>query len=187
MHISAYINLYIMAHLPLCIFQLITQIFAYSMHNYVYFSKCLFVHNTLHSLHTYAYFLCNTSFFTRPGARAGARFTWHAPISVFMGNKLWQLFLWSGIGMEQSGEWGLKNLHCGPLLSSIISNSRKNKGQALFVTFAPRLDNSYNHAHMPGPHMYSKIVEVIYSCQEFKFIKILSAWDGHWPLTTSKK
>ena len=44
--------------------------------------------------------------------------------------------------------------HCERLFSSIFDNSRKNNGQAPLVTFAPRLYNCYNHAGVPGPHMW---------------------------------
>ena len=50
--------------------------------------------------------------------------------------------------------WELKYPQSSPLFSSSFDNSRKNNGQAYFVTFAPRLYNSYNHAHAQGPHMW---------------------------------
>ena len=37
---------------------------------------------------------------------------------------------------------------------SIFDNSRKNKGQPLFVNFALRVYNSYNHTDDPGLHMW---------------------------------
>ena len=50
---------------------------------------------------------------------------------------------------SQRGE-GWKTLRMGHCFSSIFDNSRKSNGQAFADTFAPRLYNSYNHAHVPG-------------------------------------
>ena len=55
---------------------------------------------------------------------------------------------------NQSGGWGLKNPHCGPLFFKYFYNSRGNNEQAFSVTFAPRHYNSHNHSHAPDPHMW---------------------------------
>ena len=72
-----------------------------------------------------------------------------------------------GVRFEKLSLWA-----CFQVFSTIQG---KNKGQASFGTFAPRLCNSYNHACAPGPHMWqspgprpdskcSKTVEVGCSC-----------------------
>ena len=74
------------------------------------------------------------------------------------------------VTLHQSGGYGLKTSQCGPLFWSIFDNSRKTNSQAfqaLSVSFALRLNKSFNHTrvqasssqHMllsPGPVPYSK-------------------------------
>ena len=77
------------------------------------------------------------------------------------------------------GDEGWKTLRMGNWFSSIFDNSRKNTSYwpGLSVTCAPRLCDSYNHAHAPCPHMWPsprsgpdskcfKTVAVGCSCQE---------------------
>ena len=73
-------------------------------------------------------------------------------LNIFMKNQQWlfdrRLNQFGSVGS------GLKNPQCGQLFSSIFDDSRKNNSQASFLTFAPRLYNSYYHAHTPGLHMW---------------------------------
>ena len=86
---------------------------------------------------------------------------------------------WKLLTVGQSGGWVLKNPHYEPSFSSTFDNKIKNKGQAFSFTFAARLFNSYNPAHVPGLHIWqspgprpdskcSRIVEVRCSCQQLK-------------------
>ena len=59
---------------------------------------------------------------------------------------------WVPLFWVESGGWGLKNSKCGPLLFSILNNSRERNGQACSGTFAPRL--AVITAHAPGQHMW---------------------------------
>ena len=55
----------------------------------------------------------------------------------------------SALGVE-----GLKNLTPGSPSALAFQYFRQFMGQTPFVTFAPRLYNSYNHSQAPGPHMW---------------------------------
>ena len=70
------------------------------------------------------------------------------------GVHLKNIFLHSYIDSVWPWGWGLKNTKRGPLFSGTFDNSRTHNVQALSVAFAPRVYNSYNHAHAPGPHMW---------------------------------
>ena len=56
---------------------------------------------------------------------------------------------WLSFGCE-----GWKTLSAGHCFFSIFNNARKNNGQAFSGTFAPRLNNSYSHAHTQGQQMW---------------------------------
>ena len=84
--------------------------------------------------------------------------------------------------------WGLKNLHSGPLFSIIFDNSRKNNGQAPFVTFCfealqwlwSRPCARPAHVAESGPRARLHVLQNSGSQVLMWSVKILSARDRHW-------
>ena len=62
----------------------------------------------------------------------------------------------SFVTYKQSGPggWGLKNPLALPLFFKYFREFKEKQRPGTFAILAPRLYNRYNHADVPGPHMW---------------------------------
>ena len=144
---------------------------------------------------------CTATAFTKSGSSSNCRsktmnFWSHAQVKKCWETKQWdECFLFHGFScamVAQSRGWGLKNPIVWPLSFKYFRQFKEKRRPETYAILAPRLYNSYNHAHVPCSHMWqspgpgpgskcSKTVEVGCSYSELK------PCQREMPLTKCKK